>query len=51
VKMFALSPNQLRRVRWYNKPAVVPEMAQQLPELEPADQQWLETEGRRAASA
>ncbi len=49
VNMFALSPNDLRRIRWYNKPVDVPVTAHRLPELEPADQQWLDTEGSRVA--
>lgn len=49
VKMVALSPNDLRRVRWYNRHADPLEIVQQLPELEPADLQWLDTEAGRAA--
>ena len=38
VKMIALSPIDITRVRWYNKPVPALEVAQRLPELEPADQ-------------
>lgn len=47
VKMVALSPNALERVRWYNKPASPPAPSR-LPELEPADVKWLEAEPWRA---
>jgi hypothetical protein len=49
ITMVALSPNDLRRVRWYSKPAVPPEIVQHLPELEPADLQWLDAEAGHAA--
>jgi hypothetical protein len=51
VRMVALSPNALRRVRWYSKPAGAPEPSRLLPELEPADLKWLEAEPGRASSA
>ena len=51
VRMIALSPNVLQRVRWYNKPASPPVPSRQLPELEPADLKWLESEGGRAHPA
>jgi hypothetical protein len=50
VKMTALSANALQRIRWYNKPATVPEPSRHLPELEPADLKWLEAEPSRAPS-
>lgn len=51
VKMVALSPNTLERLRWYSKPASPPVPSRQLPELEPADLKWLESEGGRAHPA
>jgi hypothetical protein len=50
VTMFALSPNSLQRIRWYNKPAATAPIAQHLPELDPADLRWLEAEAGPAAS-
>lgn len=50
VKMFALSANRLWRVRWYNKPAAMPEPVRRVPALDPADQQWLDAEASRAPS-
>lgn len=51
VRMVALSPKDLRRIRWYNKPPEFVEAARDLPQLEPADLQWLEAEAGSAASA
>lgn len=51
VRMFALNPSALRRIRWYNKPPEPVEAVEYLPQLDPADLQWLETEARHAASA
>jgi hypothetical protein len=48
VRMIALSPNGLKRVRWYNKPASPPEPSRHLPELEPADLKWLDANGGQA---
>ena len=50
VSMFALSPNNLKRIRWYNQPAAPAPFAQHLPELDPADVRWLEAEAGPAAS-
>jgi hypothetical protein len=47
VRMVALSPNALQRVRWYSKPASPP-VPSRLPELEPADLKWLEADPGRA---
>lgn len=49
VRMVALSPNHLERVRWYNKPADLPQPSRELPALEPADLKWLESDSARAA--
>jgi hypothetical protein len=49
VTMVALSPNDLRRIRWYHKPEEPTGVVQHLPELDPADQQWLDAESGRAA--
>jgi hypothetical protein len=49
VKMIALSPGVLERVRWYDKPADPPEPQSRLPDLEPADLQWLEAQAGHAA--
>jgi hypothetical protein len=49
VKMIALSPNVLARVRWYDKPANPPEPVLRLPDLEPADLKWLDAEASQAA--
>ena len=46
VKMVALSPNALQRIRWYNKPAIPLDSSRHLPELEPADLKWLDADGR-----
>ncbi len=46
VKMVALSPNALQRIRWYNKPAIPLGPSRHLPELEPADLKWLDADRR-----
>jgi len=50
VKMFALSPNSLQRIPLSEKLTESPESSSRLPELEPADLQWLDTETRVAPS-
>lgn len=50
VKMFALSPNSLQRIRWQNKAPAPPEPSRPLPELEPADLKWLDAEAGPAPS-
>jgi hypothetical protein len=50
VRMVALSPNALQRIRWYSKPVTPPESSRRLPELEPADWKWLEAETGQATS-
>jgi hypothetical protein len=50
VRMTALSPNALQRIRWYSKPATPIEPSRHLPELEPADLKWLDAEAGRASS-
>jgi len=50
VRMTALSPNALQRIRWYSKPATPLEPSRHLPELEPADLKWLDAEAGRASS-
>jgi hypothetical protein len=50
VKMVALSPNVLQRIRWYGKPVSPPESPRRLPELEPADLKWLDAETGRVTS-
>jgi hypothetical protein len=42
VRMIALSPLAARRMRWYEKPAQPERLAGALPQLEPADLNWLE---------
>lgn len=49
VKMFALSPNGLERVRGNGQPGGASEHLQGLPDLEPADLKWLEAEAGTAA--
>jgi hypothetical protein len=50
VRMAALSPNALQRIRWYSKPIAPPEASRRLPELEPADLKWLEAETGQVSS-
>jgi hypothetical protein len=50
VRMVALSPNALQRIRWYSKPVTPPESSRRLPELEPADLKWLDAETGHASS-
>jgi len=44
VRMIALSPIAVRRIRWYEKPAQPALPAGALPQLEPADLKWLDLE-------
>lgn len=50
VTMFALSPNNLQRIRWYNRPTDPLPIGQHLPDLDPADMRWLEAEAGPVAS-
>ena len=50
VKMVALSPNAIRRVRWYDKPADAPKPSCRLPELDPSDLKWLDAVAGHAPS-